>query len=725
MGAKAKGAKKTIHSVDTLAFTESLGLQTFRKGQRKTWVKHDDELLLKRLHELYPGPFEENTVKTRSVDWERVAQAFGGERKAKDCRKRWALSLDPNLRRGKWTPEEDELLVQQFRQHGALWQQVALQIEGRTEHQCLKRYYEVLDPNVRNRLQPWSEAEDLLLIDLVTRHGTKWKTIASEFAGRPSLTCRNRWRNLVTAVVRGRASPAVVEKMAGKFDGNLELLAEGQLPSSESASVPGSGLGLPASTADPDPALDSSHSTNPSPNSVDQIETPDLPILPALHAEVSAPIPAIPMASPAPHKAPWIDTFLRPASVPVSVPASIPDQSLGQGIGQGMSHIPAPSSEWKYTLNGGEGVAENDPVRALLAFGGNIHSEQLANYLLHCASQYNLQVNIHHHHHYPVNERGGNGNGSIGAGTGTVGTGAGLLHQQQQDLPGFAHLHLEITGPLPYFGATPGPEAARVYSLEPEAQLSRFQHFNYLPPLTPVPKLQSSASSPAASSKGSTHHHHHHHHHHGPYPGTARDHHNNNDNHANDNNGVDRDAANSNKESDLFRLLNVGELKREPGVEADSVRPMGKPPHFDEDSRSNSMTPLTQAVQMAAATDAAFYKRTADEFAMSAAKRPHHAPELDFFDPTTPDLTTPQPESLQPEKPRGPEPKLQSTVQPVSQHHPLHYFTSNTTAPPEDLVDEEDEDYLSSWGMYSMRDKPQEPLEISDESNAWFPFNPS
>ncbi|KAM9915700.1 hypothetical protein OXX80_013892, partial [Metschnikowia pulcherrima] len=48
------------------------------------------------------------------------------------------------------------------------------------------------------------------------------------------LTCRNRWRNLVTAVVRGRASNVIVDKMAAKFDGNFERLAEGTLP-------PGSG----------------------------------------------------------------------------------------------------------------------------------------------------------------------------------------------------------------------------------------------------------------------------------------------------------------------------------------------------------------------------------------------------------------------------------------------------------------------------------------------------
>ena len=38
------------------------------------------------------------------------------------------------------------------------------------------------------------------------------------------------------------------------------------------------------------------------------------------------------------------------------------------------------------------------------------------------------------------------------------------------------------------------------FNVEPEDQLSRFQHFNYLPPLIEVPKLNSSQSSPNNSS---------------------------------------------------------------------------------------------------------------------------------------------------------------------------------------------------------------------------------
>ncbi|KAM9915780.1 hypothetical protein OXX80_013848, partial [Metschnikowia pulcherrima] len=119
------------------------------------------------------------------------------------------------------------------------------------------------------------------------------------------------------------------------------------------------------------------------------------------------------------------------------------------------------------------------------------------------------------------------------------------------------HLHQEISA-SPLYGtpdiSSPGP---RGFSLEPEAQLARFQHFNYLPPLTPVPKLQSSASSPDASSKGSTHYHHHHHY--TPVHALRAD--------SGADNGTETGARDSAKESDLFRLLNVAELK----IDADAA----------------------------------------------------------------------------------------------------------------------------------------------------------
>lgn len=69
--------------------------------------------------------------------------------------------LRPHSSEGKWTPEEDELLVKAFEKFGSAWLKVAQEIKGRTDDQCAKRYVEVLDPKTKDRLKPWTEEEDL------------------------------------------------------------------------------------------------------------------------------------------------------------------------------------------------------------------------------------------------------------------------------------------------------------------------------------------------------------------------------------------------------------------------------------------------------------------------------------------------------------------------------------------------------------------------------------
>ncbi|RKP31303.1 hypothetical protein METBISCDRAFT_14368, partial [Metschnikowia bicuspidata] len=191
--------------LDTITITQSLGLQTFRKS-RRLWTNDDDALLQTRLNQMYPEVLTTQDFDASKVDWRLIAEAFGGTRKAKECRRRWVALLDPNLRRGRWTAEEDSLLMEQYNKHGSLWHTIARNIEGRSEHQCSKRYREILDPDVRDRLKRWTESEDVQLVRMIVKHGTKWKTIASELELRLPLSCRNRWRTLVTHVARGRAT---------------------------------------------------------------------------------------------------------------------------------------------------------------------------------------------------------------------------------------------------------------------------------------------------------------------------------------------------------------------------------------------------------------------------------------------------------------------------------------------------------------------------------------
>ncbi|QLQ82269.1 hypothetical protein HG537_0H00300 [Torulaspora globosa] len=224
MEGKGKSGKtKKSLQFDPLDITESLGYKTYRKSGRNSWSKQDDNelrsLLNMALVELgYANgtddikSIQESEEACKKVSWEDIAARFkNSHRKPKELRKRWTSSLDPNLKRGKWDPDEDELLLKAYAKHGSHWLNVASEISGRTEDQCAKRYVEILGPSSEGRLRAWTLEEDLSLVSKVKSYGTKWRRISSELESRPSLTCRNRWRKIITSIVRGHAPPEIVQ----------------------------------------------------------------------------------------------------------------------------------------------------------------------------------------------------------------------------------------------------------------------------------------------------------------------------------------------------------------------------------------------------------------------------------------------------------------------------------------------------------------------------------
>ncbi|AMD23019.1 HHR250Wp [Eremothecium sinecaudum] len=236
----SKKPKPKREQINPLDVTESLGYQTYRRGIRKPWSKQDDEVLRgavnKCLIELgYPNginsvtSIHESQIACKKIPWEKVVLNFDTRiRKPKDVRKRWTSSLDPNLKKGRWTPEEDMFLLRSYEKHGPQWLKISNELAGRTEDQCAKRYIEVLDPSTKDRLREWTLEEDLALISKVKVYGTKWRQISSEMESRPSLTCRNRWRKIITMVMRSKAPEAITRAVEsgglsspGKLQGTL------------------------------------------------------------------------------------------------------------------------------------------------------------------------------------------------------------------------------------------------------------------------------------------------------------------------------------------------------------------------------------------------------------------------------------------------------------------------------------------------------------------------
>lgn len=97
-----------------------------------------------------------------------------------------------SLKRVKFTPKEDEILINQVAISGPRkWSRIALNLPGRTPRQCRDRYVNYLSAGLQNG--PWTHEEDTKLLNLYNKYGSKWALIQKSFPKRSSNNIKNRW----------------------------------------------------------------------------------------------------------------------------------------------------------------------------------------------------------------------------------------------------------------------------------------------------------------------------------------------------------------------------------------------------------------------------------------------------------------------------------------------------------------------------------------------------
>ncbi|XP_068659303.1 transcription factor MYB61-like [Aristolochia californica] len=128
--------------------------QKLRKG---LWSPEEDEKLLRHITKYGHGC------------WSSVPKQAGLQRCGKSCRLRWINYLRPDLKRGTFSQQEENLIIELHAVLGNRWSQIAAQLPGRTDNEiknlwnsCIKKKLRQrgIDPNTHKPLSEVENAED-------------------------------------------------------------------------------------------------------------------------------------------------------------------------------------------------------------------------------------------------------------------------------------------------------------------------------------------------------------------------------------------------------------------------------------------------------------------------------------------------------------------------------------------------------------------------------------
>jgi len=170
------------------------------------WTEQEDELLRAAVR-MY-GPHKWSLIATHVPN-----------RTPMQCSARWVGALNPSILKGRWTSQEDNALKEavshyinsvdsQGNPQPIPWNKVSKRIPQRTGAQCQARWTEALDPRIRKG--KWSPSEDEILKEGVRMFGRCWIRIAEMIDGRTQRQCRTRWLQIKNKQSRIKNDDSVV-----------------------------------------------------------------------------------------------------------------------------------------------------------------------------------------------------------------------------------------------------------------------------------------------------------------------------------------------------------------------------------------------------------------------------------------------------------------------------------------------------------------------------------
>lgn len=150
------------------------------------WTE-EEIVLLKRLVETY---------KDSAPRWNEVSANFENHSPI-ECLTKWQTVTNPPVIKGKgsWTAEEDAILREKRALYGRKWAKIAAHLPGRQGKQCRERFVNHLDPELKKG--EWTDDEEAILIAMHEQHGNRWANISKHLPGRSDNDVKNHWYSTI------------------------------------------------------------------------------------------------------------------------------------------------------------------------------------------------------------------------------------------------------------------------------------------------------------------------------------------------------------------------------------------------------------------------------------------------------------------------------------------------------------------------------------------------
>lgn len=147
------------------------------KTRPVNWTKEEDEILIQK------------TIEHNYKNWSAVASFIPG-RSAIQCSARYKR-IQPGLIKGAWTPEEDQELLRLYKYYGKNWSNISRSMPQRTGKQIRDRFLNALDDNLKK--EKFSDDEDRKVLKWYKVYGNSWSKIAKKIKGRTGDMVKNRF----------------------------------------------------------------------------------------------------------------------------------------------------------------------------------------------------------------------------------------------------------------------------------------------------------------------------------------------------------------------------------------------------------------------------------------------------------------------------------------------------------------------------------------------------